>query len=322
MQILYDLQESFKNVAPGKFDDTDFITMRKDAVAEFRVIDIEDTKTLQITERARRESGIYINLNKINGLKPGDRLTITGRVGDNAPNGPKWSVALLRVRKEDGHGHMTQHTAPKSLFVLSHVLEEKETEAVFTVHTISWGSTEPDVDIYIDDILISRQSDDAYEIDPREKVFSFAQDWDISQRIDTIYGETAANADVVYAGGPSVTVREIDGAPTIQVSNRVRDWDAIDICIENFKLIPGNRYKITAEIRLDEAAPKGTAFMFQGIPGFDWRGNINVHQRTVIHLEHILSRAEVEKWRVMRITTNPPGSSVSFNIRSIEITRL
>jgi len=322
LNIVYDFQDSLKNINAGKFIENDFVSIRRDASAEFSIIEIEDIKALQITERENREGGIFIDLKSIEGVAPGDRLTITGRVGENAPAGQKWSVALFRV-SETHSPHLAHHPAPRPLFVLSYVLEKDDLDATLTLHSISWGSKEPDMDMFIDEILITRnKSDSDFQIDPREKIYSLAQDENLEPQLTKLYDENGDNPDLLINGGPNVRVFLRNDAPAIHVSNRVHDWDGVDICLENFKLIPGNKYKVTANIHLDDVAPLGTIFNLQGIPGFDWRGDTVVHQETDFTLEYVLNRAEVEKWRSMRITTNPPGASVSFYIYSIEVDRL
>jgi len=322
VQIIYDFQERYKNYTAGKFIEDDFITIRHDAAANFNIADIEDIKSLQITERENREAGIYIKLQSIEGLLPGDRLTITGRIGENPPSSPKWSVALFCV--SEGHSpHLTHHPSPQPIFAISYIVEEKDLNATFTVHAISWGSTEPDMDIYIDDIVITRHDTGMVdEIDPRKVIYSLAEDENITPTIVDLYDENGPNANILRNGDLSVRVFKHNGANAIQASNRVKDWDGIDICIENFKLLPGNSYKVSVCIQLDEPAPLGTIFMLQGIPGYDWRGNTVVQKETDFTLHYVLSRVEVEKWHTIRITTNPPGASVSFCIHSIDIVRI
>jgi hypothetical protein len=324
MIVLYDFQEDFKNVKPGEFKKSEIISVRSDPSSTSTVEEVEDVKTIFLTDRAARESGIYIHLNKIKELIAGDRITITGRIGSEAPRGPVWSIALLSDGRKDGH--LTQHISPGpgSVFALSHILDHSEVDNHFAVHTIGWGGVlQPLMDFYIDGILITRKSDEGEtELDSRTVIYAMETDEMIehiaSEEIDS-FGEKII---VARSGLPIINIFPCADQKALHVGTRVNDWDGIDIMLSHLRLRPGNQYKITVKGRIDGDAPDGSVLMLQGIPSYAWRSNIAIIKDMEFTLEHTLTISELEKWTTVRITTNGFGAAVSFYIYDINIVKV
>ena len=324
MLVLYDFQEDFKDVESGEFKEGEIVSVRQDHSSASVIKVVEDVKTLLISERKSSYSGIFIRLNKIPGLMAGDRITITGRIGDEAPRGPVWSIALLSWSVEDGH--LTQHISPGpgAVFAISHILETKEIEHVFTVHTIGWGGVlSPLMDFYVDGILITRNTKvNEAEIDTRTAVYSLEED-EYIKHISTDDVDSFGNKLlVVRSGNPIIRIFQRGDLKAIHVGTRVNDWDGVDLLISRMRLRAGNKYKILVTGRIDGNVPDGSVLMLQGIPSYGWRSNINITEDEEFTLEHVLTRSELEKWTSVRITTNGNGASVAFYIYNISIERL
>ncbi|MCL2198855.1 MAG: hypothetical protein FWB80_08020 [Defluviitaleaceae bacterium] len=319
MKILYDFQENFKDIEAGDFETNEIVTSRNEFTMAL-LNDIEDVKSLLLTKRTRRESGVLIHLKKIPNLQPGDRIIITGRVsgGDSNPrNG--WSVALLSTID----GHITQHIAPSSVFSLSHMLEEKELDQTMVVHTIGWGASQPLMDFCIDGILITRNDRAANpNEDTRTSLYSTSDDpqlkW-ISTNDVQSFGDTLI---LVRSGSPNVRMFKRKGVNAFHVGVRVNDWDGVDIRLSHLKLLSGNKYKITVHGKIDGDAPPKSVIMLQGIPSYTWCSSKDITPDMSFTLEHILTRSQVEGWTSARITTNTPGAKTSFYIYSIDVVRL
>jgi len=317
--VLYDFQEDFKEISAGEFHENIPISVRGDKPTSAMVQDVEDVKSLLISNRPARESGIYINLKKISGLLPGDRITVTGRVGEGAPPGPIWSVALLSV----DDGHLTHHISPRGIYSVSHVLELNELTQIFTIHTIGWGTFQPLMDLYIDSIIITRSAEIiAEERDTRTLVYTLKDDpnleWVDTDDVDS-FGDSLL---VTRSGSPTIRIFKRDDAMAFHVDTRVNDWDGIDIKLEHMKLRTASRYKVIVTGRIDGDAQKGAIIMLQGVPNYAWRAYVPIKKDLEFNLEYILSRTETEKLKGIRVTTNPEGATVPFFIYSIEVIRV
>jgi hypothetical protein len=115
--VLYDFQDNFNDVSVGKFGSAHSISVRERPHTAGKVRLVEDVKTLHVYEREQRESGIYIHLPEIEGIQTGDRITVTGRIGENAPSGANWSIVLQITSGRQ----IAQHIAPNPIFSLSHI---------------------------------------------------------------------------------------------------------------------------------------------------------------------------------------------------------
>jgi hypothetical protein len=105
-------------------------------------------------------------------------------------------------------------------------------------------------------------------------------------------------------------------------SNRVRDFDAVDIVLAGFKLIPGNQYQLTVTGAMGRNVPAGTVITFQGIPGYTWCGQQFAYADKEFTLSHVFTQSELTKWKAVRVTTNSNGATSDFSIHSITVKRL
>jgi len=320
MKILYDMQTDFNAVKLGEFERHGAVSLRRDPSASGRIKEIEDIKSLLVSKRTTRESGIYIHINEIDGLLAGDRITITGRISkEHLRIGSNWSIALLSG--EDGH--LTHSIAPGVIYSLSYILGERDIKNVLTVHTVGWGLLPPLMDFFVDDIVISRnESEDESDLDSRNILYSLANDLNL-HLINAPNQETyGTDIKISSSGGPNINVIQHNGSNAVALSTRVNDWDGVDIMLSHLNLRAGNTYKIIVRGRVDGKAPDGTEIMLQGIPSFSWRCINPVQDDEDFTLEYILTRSEVATWNKARITTNTNGATMSFVLYDIEVERV
>jgi len=321
VRVIYDLQQELQGVAPGPFTQAGPVLVREMPLANAKIEQIEDVKTICIYHRAEIQTGIDIRLDSIPDLAAGDRITVTGRVGPQKNTGGKtWSVALIASYPEDGQ--ITQHTSPDPIFAVSHILEEEQLDLTLYVHTVFWGAHLPLMDLFIDSVLVTR-FEKPDEADTRDVVYALAP----YEGEEFMGSEEAAvrgkNAPFVFcAGYPHLRALRHGDDIAIHVGNRFNDWDGVDINLARMGLRTGNQYKIAVRGRVDGKAPKDATIMLQGIPGFVWKKTTALSTDAEFAFEYVLSRSEVEKWHTVRITTNTQGSSVAFFICGIEIRRM
>lgn len=319
MLILFDSQEMLENAKLGEFNGSGFISVIRAPHTMAKVELVEDVKTLLLTERADRSSGIYMHLREIPNLQEGDRLTITGRVGDGVIVGSSWSIALLA----SGGVQLSHSIAPDSVFALSHLLEASELDKTFLMHTIGWGVQAPLMDFYIDSILITRRDIAEDEgADTRTTVYSLVDDPNLQWMNADGSSSFENTLYVLRSGEPSLSVFKRGNSNAIFVTNRAKDFDGIDINLARLDLRVGNQYKVTVSGRVDGDVPEGSEITMQGIPGYNWRSNMKIHKDMEFTLVHTLTQSEVERLKALRITTNAQGASVSFFIYSIDVVRL
>ncbi|MCL2457130.1 MAG: hypothetical protein FWD19_06250, partial [Defluviitaleaceae bacterium] len=254
-------------------------------------------------------------------LKPGDRITVTGRVPRESPAG-SWGVALIieeSASRRAEECQLAQVSSPKSLFSLSYILCKEDLKSLITIQTTRWGATNPTMDLYIDSILISREEKfEKISEDPREIIFSFSSDENFQNDADI-----TDSSVVTVSGTPKMKIFAPAGEKkSLQISGRTKDWDGVDVHLDQLKLVAGNKYKISARGKIDGTAPEGTVMTLQGLPSYSWRGSQGVSDGGKFSLCHTLSRTEVSQWTTCRITTNSIGATASFFIFEIEIKRL
>jgi hypothetical protein len=307
----------FKNVEEGNFEKGCSVSVRENPGSQGRVIAVEDVKTLFISERQQREAGIHIDLSEIGNLQAGDRLTITGRIGEGSPTGANWSVALIHPQS----GQITHHIAPNSVFSLSHILEIDDLDETLIVHTVGWGVVQPTMDFYVDGLLITRKSVSTDDIDIRTVVYSMAED----PGVRWVSGESnrfVNTAILSRSGAPTIRIIKRGSSNAVHISVRVNDFDGMDINLTRMDLRPGNQYRITVKGRIEGNPPPESKIMLQGIPSYKWTNETDITENMEFTLQHTLNRSEMEKWTAIRVTTNVPGASVSFYIYSIEVVKL
>jgi endo-1,4-beta-xylanase len=128
--------------------------------------------------------------------------------------------------------------------------------------------------------------------------------------------------ELLKSGTPIIKIFDLADSKAIYVSERVKDWDGVDINMRRLKLLAGNKYQVTVTGCIDGLTPDETLITLQGIPGYSWRDMKYVGDSQAFTLRHILSQSEVDQWDLVRITTNATGATVPFYIYSIEIKRL
>lgn len=320
MLILFDLQEKLENVTVGCIgsatDLNGFVRPWGDPAPKVSVKEYDDVKFIGIENRVQNEAGVDLYMSEINELKPGDRITITGRVGQNAPLA-NWGVGLF---VKDGTGtHLNQHLAPVGLYSITHLVDASEIGKNFIVRTVQWGEDAHAIDFYVDSVLVTRpQGGELITKDERKIVYSLNEDVGIKNaRLNATNFESTSY--LMRSGTPEVSVVERNGIREVYVTGRVRDWDAIDILVSSMELMRGNQYRIKVKGELGTDAPGDTQMTFQGVPGYAWRGNVQAQPGGEFVLEHLLTQSDIENWTSVRITTNSEASRASFTIKSIEV---
>ncbi|MCL2198857.1 MAG: hypothetical protein FWB80_08030 [Defluviitaleaceae bacterium] len=326
MQVLFDLQEEINDL---DLKASKHIVPVGSKMPTLKICEVDGIKTLKIKDRVDQIAGIGIPLDSLP-VKPGDRITVTGRVAGGVSMG-SWGVALsieeTNMRQAE-ECQLAQFTSPKSLFSLSYILTDADLGCVITVQTTRWGSINPTMDLYVDSILILRDKKViTVKEDPRSIVYTMENDQDIIPG-GAIAAEGSGHNELfteflAHSGSPDVKVfLHDDKTKALYVSRRRKDWDGVDIRIKNLELMKGNNYRITVEGSIDGKAPEGTIITLQGLPGYTWRNNQLVNDSQSFTLRYSLTQTEIHQWHTVRITTNAIGAGVSFYIYSIEIKRL
>ncbi|MCL1843472.1 MAG: hypothetical protein FWF79_06635 [Defluviitaleaceae bacterium] len=319
MVIIYDLQKVLENINAGGFVQAGAINARRRPFTTATIEIIEDVKSILVTNRENREEGLDIRLSSIPNIRAGDRITITGRIGEGIPVGSSWSIALLAP----GGGHLVHQIAPDSVYSLSHILEPSELKLNLFVHTIGWGMLPPLMDFFVDGIIITRKEvDESQKTDTRTVVYSLSEDpgvqWADAES-DSRFGNTVL---ILRAGKPKLHIFRRGNANAIHVGMRFNDFDGIDINLTRMNLLPGNKYRITVTGRADGDVPEKSTIMMQGIPSYTWRSDKPITTDQEFTLQYTLNQSEVETWTAIRITTNTVGAGISFYIYNIDIVRL
>jgi len=281
---------------------------------------MNDRKSVKVTNRRIRNDGISVLLPEIAGIKPGDRITVTGSVGANVPEGNEWGMCLRS--KSGGYNQVAQAIAPKDVFGLSYMLDKSDLKEPVHIVSNSWGNNaEPLMDFYVDSISISRHEQGMNERkDSRQMVYSLETD-------DFMAGFRSGerlivdpDSPVIPSGSPVCTIRGHGNSKVIQVGKRVNDWDGIDIRLDMLGLMSGNSYNIHVFGKVEGNCPPDAEIMFQIIPGYAWRDNHKILPYQDFALGHTLTVMELETADTLRITTNTAGAKVDFSIHGIEIT--
>ncbi|MCL2386073.1 MAG: hypothetical protein FWC89_00845 [Defluviitaleaceae bacterium] len=331
MQILFDLQEEFESYKLGNFSGTAHIVPVGDSPPTLSVELVDDVKTIRVQNREDRIAGLGVPLSALPQLKVGDRIVVTGRVPKDVPAG-SWGVALVTeetdTRKSE-ECQLAQFTSPKALFALSHILGKSDLNSLLMVQTTRWGAINPTMDFSIDNILFFRDGKYGSVIeDPRTMVYSFANDEKIKlggwlPGGDARDSRSVENrVELTQSGDPDIKIFKRGDTKALHIGHRVKDWDGVDINTPSLNLVQGNKYEVVVTGCIDGDVPDGTIITLQGIPGYSWRNNQFVYKDQFFTLRHTLSQADVDQWKIIRITTNSNGSTVSFYIYSIEIKRL
>ncbi|MCL1842808.1 MAG: hypothetical protein FWF79_03265 [Defluviitaleaceae bacterium] len=314
MIVLYDLQEELKNIKAGELPENPYLCACGDTPSSLEVVEQDDAKTLLVKNRASVSDGISIKLPAYEGLCVGDRVTVTGRIGDGAPK-TNWGIALNRSGND--YAHLAQHRIPTrdDLYYLTYLLEKVDLDCTLHIRTIFWGNEEACMNFYADDILITRNTHDtATDTDERSIVYSLATDESTEG-----FAPGVMTKYLVTSGEPMYKMIESEHGKAIHISNRVNDWDGLDIQLKPMGLKPGSNYTIRVEGRIDGHAPPEAMIMMQFLPGYVWRNPRAAYDNNEFVLTHNLSKTEVLNAEFIRITSNPPGAKMSFIISNIEI---
>ncbi|MCL1878924.1 MAG: hypothetical protein FWF80_08695 [Defluviitaleaceae bacterium] len=320
MEVLFDLQQEIDTL---DLNSSNLLVTVGNQRPTLAISVVDDIKTILIKDRQDRISGLGIDLKELPNLRAGDRITVTGRIPRESAPG-SWGVALIIEESETRRAEecqLAQQASPKILFALSHLLGSADLNSLVMVQTTRWGAVNPVMDIYVDSILILRDSNNAsIEEDPRTLVYSL--DTDKNLRLGRYAENSFGTGILTQSGTPVVTISESDGEKNIFLSERGKEWDGVDVNLASLNLLTGNMYQIVAKGQLTGDAPKDARITLMGVPGYSWRGSTSMKNKKEFKLVHTLSYAEVEKWKTVRITTNAWGASVPFYITDIEVKRL
>jgi hypothetical protein len=124
------------------------------------------------------------------------------------------------------------------------------------------------------------------------------------------------------SGNPQLKIAKRGDTNVFYVSNRFKDYDAVDIVLDTLNLAKGNKYEITIIGRVDGKPPEGALVLLQSTPGFSWLCSKFMAEDGEFNLTYTLTPSGIEKWSSVRISTNSIGASVSFYIYSIEVESL
>jgi len=317
--VLYDMQQALSTIGQGQFTRGAGIKPCGAAPPSLMVMEWGGGKVIKVTSRYMRDDGVTLLLPEISDLKPGDRLTITGRVGEGAPTIKEWGMCLRSPIGE--FNQLAQALAPKDLFALSYVLDKADLLHPLFIHSNSWGNAVPDMDFFVDNISISRPQQYMNVMkDPRKIVYNMeADDFVTGHRAGDIFF-IDPSSHVLPSGSPVCTIGRYGYSNAIHVGGRVNDWDGLDIRLDLLDLIPGNSYNINVTGKIESNAPSDAQIMLQVIPGYAWRDNHVITSFQEFNLSHTLTLTELETADTVRITTNQPGANVNFTIYNIEIT--
>lgn len=318
MEVLFDLQQELETL---DLNSSDLIVPVGDELPTLKLSIVDDVKTILVKDRRDRATGLGISLRELPDVRAGDRITITGRVPRDTLAG-SWGVALWAEDSETRNGmecQLAHQVSPRSLFALSHILCSEDLNSMIMVQTTRWRAMEPIMNLYIDSILISRSGKSVQE-DPRTVVYSLETDR-LLKSCDNSGGSYEIET-LMQSGSPHIKITVTDSERSIYVSERAMDWDGLDIKLQNMGLLIGNKYSVTVTGETAGNVPNDAVIALQGLPGYSWRGNVNMESKSEFTLRHTMTHAEVELWQIIRITTNAQGATVPFYIRSIEIKRL
>jgi hypothetical protein len=276
-------------------------------------------KIVKVTGRQARSDGLALLLPEIPGLQHGDRITVTGSVGENIPEGREWGMCLRNSTGE--YNQVAQALAPKDVFSLSYMLDKADLKYPLYIHSNSWGSSKPLMDFYVDSISITRHEQQISERkDIRQLIYSMETDDFMASFRSGERLTIDPDSPIIPSGSPTCTVRRYGRTNVIHVTGRTNDWDGIDIRLDMLGLMPGNSYNVHVVGRTEGEVPDDAEIMFQIIPGYAWRDNHKIVPYHDFTLGHILTLMELETADTIRITTNTAGAKVDFAIYSIEIT--
>ena len=325
MHVLYDMQDAFEDII--SLSDVNYITPVGETFPTLKLEQSEDVKSIRVSSRESEDDGVSINIAAIPDIRAGDRITITGRIGIDAPFG-SWGIALSSDVGAKETSQLAQMLVPRTMYSLSYKLSADDLKRCLLVQTTRWGAVNPTMDFLVDNILIFRGVKSHRELtDSRSMVYSLERDSDIQQMREGSYlALDDTSGTIRHSGKPAISIVKREGSNILHVGHRSNDWDGIDIDLPPLKLLTGNTYQIKVIGRVDgqvpKDEPKGVNLMIQGMPNFSWRSLTPICDNQEFELCHTLTQSEIESWTAIRITSNNEASAVSFYIYSIDIKRL
>ncbi|MCL1997542.1 MAG: hypothetical protein FWG65_02110 [Turicibacter sp.] len=323
--IVFDLRRALDEVPEGIFHGTDILKSLGEP--KLTIINDRGVKTIRVSNRKTRENGIMISLPEMAkhyNLKANDRITVTGRIGIDAPDS-NWGMEIMRG-SADWYGQLAQQITPDRLFSMSYILEEGDLGHSLWVCSNHWGDDEPTMDFSVDSILVFRAAK-YVEKDIRPILYKLSDDeyiqkFDDGMEIPLEERDSQKQNVGVYlrrSGTPVCFALKTERGNSISIKNRFNDWDGIDILLRPLKLKPGNQYKITIRGKIEGFVPSGATLILQGIPAYAWVDVLGVQSNESFELSCTLSQSNLEAWTACRIATNGIGGSLHIVLESIEI---
>ena len=328
MLILFDLQDNLAKMKSGASLVCGFLLPGGEAMPQLDIAEIDNVKFVNVTNRTKISDGAVLMLDSLeDAVLPGDRVVITGRLARNVPN-EGWGISLFSVEERGGGespkegAQLTQQIAPKGMYTLSYQIGAGESLYALHIQTTQWRSYVPIMDFTIDSILVTRITDCTEAIkDRRGLVYSLNRDTILQSAPD----KEPLDEGTIYlrrSGTPVISAVKNDKRNILRLDNRTKDYDGLDLRLEELELIRGNEYKVTVTGYADGETGEDAQITFQGLPGFTWRGTQPLVSNAPFKLEYILGKSTVGKWTDLRITTNMAGAACPLVIQSIDIVRI
>ncbi|MCL2357709.1 MAG: hypothetical protein FWC70_11280 [Defluviitaleaceae bacterium] len=313
---MYDLQDDLKKIKPGPLLKTPllFPSSRHHTPD---ILKIQNIKTIFVSGKVSQKPGITLVTPRIKSLRAGDKIVVTGRIGNGAPTSD-WAMVIDRRTKKYGYVGLAQTVSPNhnELFSIEYLLEPEDLRLPIMVRTNLWGTSIGEAEYFVDSILITRNVNaEAVEIETRELVYSLANDNSL---------ENLKPGDIhkfiKASGTPLFDVFDLNEKKAIRVRRRMNNWDGLDVWFPDMNLKQGNRYTITVRGKIDGVVPPGTHFMLQIIPGYIWQSVTVPTDNREFTLTHTFSAMELKTLHSVRIATDDAGAEMCFTIREIEVT--
>ena len=318
MAILFDLQNHLEKAKPDTEFKSDILQPYGDFPPTLQVLEESGVKCISVLGRERKTSGILLKLSDLPNINLGYRILITGRIDKTAPK-EGWGITLAG-NLDDATGQLDQVLKPNGIYRLSYLFTEEDYKSELYLYINSWKNYLPTMNFTIDNVLIGSFASSKKDIkDGRVLVYSMEEQSEIqNSEIGSILPEDLG--DLRRSGLPTLFVDEYNGSRVLRIDNRERDYDGIDIMIENLDLLPDDEYILKVTGRLEGEAPEGTQITFQKIPGFNWRSTKLVQANEEFEIIYKINKLNISKLTQIRLTTNPLGARAVIFVHSIEIT--
>ncbi|MCL1995948.1 MAG: hypothetical protein FWG63_07075 [Defluviitaleaceae bacterium] len=327
MLVLFDLQDSLERIDVGTPLRNGFLVANEKSAPILTVTEHDDVKFILVSDRNTITKGAMLQLFHLPSIQSGDRLVITGRISKKAPH-DGWGISLFSIIDPTIHPvniesnvlQLSQQVAPQGIYTLVHQFDTTENYELLSIETTQWQNYIPTMDFSIDSILVTRITDSMKFIkDKRSTVYSLETDEEIRSLIAGADIDT--NLTYLQRSGTSlVQIVKSDDKTTIHIKLRSKDYDGIDIRLEEMGLIRGNNYNVKVFGYVDGRADKDSQITLQGLPGFHWRGTQPLFSNTPFVLSYTLMKSHVGRWTDLRIATNAAGATAPLVINALEVT--